>query len=272
MPRTDNDSWDLATSVGATATLVAAGRARASIAEHPVIEDRFAQPLVQAVGVDFFTRWGAGELDAADVDIPDHPWGMQPMTDLMAVRTRFIDQFVADAAAAGVRQLVILASGLDARGYRLSWPSDMTVFEIDQPQVIDFKTATLTALGAEPTVDLRTVPVDLRDDWPAALRQASFDTGRPAAWIAEGLLAFLPPVQIMNTAAQKWYQLGLNAHIDDLWYTGERHDIATYLAERGWQTTRSLAGQLLTEAGLPVPVRNDGEAENYYCTAILDAH
>jgi methyltransferase (TIGR00027 family) len=303
MPRTDNDTWDLATSVGATATMVAAGRARASIAEHPVIEDRFAQPLVHAVGVDFFTRWGAGELDAADVDIPDHPWGMQPMTNLLAVRTRLIDRFVSDAAAAGIRQVVILASGLDARGYRLSWPSDMTVFEIDQPEVIAFKTATLAALGAEPTVTLRPVPIDLRDDWPAALRRAGLDAGRPTAWIAEGLLSFLPPeaqdrlldnitslsaagsrlvaeiflnspesLQVMHTASQKWYEHGLDAHIDDLWYGGDRHDVAAYLGERGWQTTRTLAGQLLTDAGLPVPVRKDGEAENYYCTATLDAH
>ena len=303
MPRTDNDTWDLATSVGATATMVAAGRARASIADHPVIEDQFAQPLVQAVGVDFFTRWAAGELDPAHVDIPDHPWGMQPMTDLLAVRTRFIDQFVADAAAAGIRQTVILASGLDARGYRLSWPSDMTVFEIDQPQVIEFKTVTLAELSAKPTVDLRAVPIDLRDEWPAALRQAGFDTQRPTAWIAEGLLAFLPPeaqdrlldnittlsadgsrlvaeiflnspnsLQIMHTAAQKWYEHGLDAHIDDLWYGGERHDVAAYLSEHGWRTTRTLAGQLLTDAGLPVPRRDDGEAENYYCTATLDAH
>jgi methyltransferase (TIGR00027 family) len=302
MPRTDNDTWDLATSVGATATMVAAGRARASIADHPVIEDQFAQPLVQAVGVDFFTRWAVGELDPAEVDIPDHPWGMQPMTDLLAVRTRFIDQFVADAAAVGIRQTVILASGLDARGYRLSWPSDMTVFEIDQPQVIEFKTVTLAGLSAKPTVDLRAVPIDLRDDWPAALRRAGFDAQRPTAWIAEGLLAFLPPeaqdrlldnitalgadrsrlvaeiflsspesIQIMQTAAQKWYEHGLDAHIDDLWYGGERHDVAAYLSERGWRTTRTLAGQLLTDAGLPVPRRHDGEAENYYCTATLDA-
>jgi methyltransferase (TIGR00027 family) len=303
MPRTDNDTWDLATSVGATATMVAAGRARASIADHPLIEDQFAEQLVRAVGVDFFTRWAVGELDPADVDIPDHPWGMQPMTDLLAVRTRFIDRFVADAAATGVRQAVILASGLDARGYRLSWPSDMTVFEIDQPQVIAFKTATLAALSAEPTVDLRAVSIDLREDWPAALRQAGFDARRPAVWIAEGLLAFLPPeaqdrlldnittlsadgsqlvaeiflnspesLQIMHTAAQKWYEHGLDSHIDDLWYRGERHDVAAYLDERGWHTTRTLAGQLLTDAGLPVPRRNDGELENYYCTATRDAH
>jgi methyltransferase (TIGR00027 family) len=301
MPRTDNDTWDLATSVGATATMVAAGRARAS--RTGLIEDPFAQPLVAAVGVDFFTRWADGELDPADVDIPDHPWGMQPMTDLLTVRTRFIDQFLAEAAAAGIRQTVILASGLDARGYRLSWPSDMTVFEIDQPQVIEFKTETLAALGAEPTVDLRALPIDLRDDWPAALRHAGLDANRPTVWIAEGLLAFLPPeaqdrlldnitalsaagsrlvaeifgnspnaFEHVATATQKWYEHGLDAHIDDLWYSGERHDIAAYLSQHGWRTTRILAGQLLADAGLPVPRRDDGEAENYYCTATLDAH
>ncbi|MGH3578315.1 MAG: class I SAM-dependent methyltransferase, partial [Mycobacterium sp.] len=185
MPRTDNDTWDLASSVGATATMVAAGRARATNAG--LIDDRFAEPLVRAVGIDFFTRWAAGELDSAEVDIPDHPWGMQPMTDRLAARTRFIDAFFADAAAAGIRQAVILASGLDARGYRLSWPTGMTVYEIDQPQVLEFKAATLAALGAEPTVDLQIVPIDLRHDWPAALRAAGFVTARPTAWIAEGL-------------------------------------------------------------------------------------
>jgi methyltransferase (TIGR00027 family) len=300
MPRTDNDTWDLATSVGATATMVAAGRARASIADRPLIEDPFAQPLVAAVGVDFFTRWGAGELDPADVDIPDHPWGMQPMTDLLAVRTRFIDRFVSDAAAAGIRQTVILASGLDARGYRLSWPSDMTVFEIDQPQVIEFKTSALAELGAEPTVDLRAVPIDLRDDWPAALARAGFEAGRPTAWIAEGLLGFLPPdaqdrlldnittlstdgtrliaeifwnstdsVQVMHTAAQTWYENGLDTQIDDLWYGGERHDVATYLNQLGWQAVRTPVRDLLVDAGLPVPARNDDQGNNYLCTATL---
>ena len=148
MTRTDDDTWDLATSVGATATMVAAGRARAT--KGRLIDDPFAEPLVRAVGVDFFTRWAAGELDAAEVDIPGHPWGMQPMTDLLAVRTGFIDAFLVDAAAAGIRQAVILASGLDARGYRLTWPAGMTLFEVDQPRVIEFKTATLAALGAGP--------------------------------------------------------------------------------------------------------------------------
>src|SRR5579875_3678153 len=104
MARSDNDTWDLATSVGATATMVAAGRARATRTDHPLIEDRFAEPLVRAVGIDFFTRWAAGELESLDVDIPDLPWGMQRMTDVLAARTRFIDMFLSDAVAAGIRQ------------------------------------------------------------------------------------------------------------------------------------------------------------------------
>lgn len=300
MTRTDNDTWNLATSVGATATMVAAGRARA--ARSHLIDDPLAEPLVRAVGIDFFTRWAAGELEAAEVDIPGHPWGMQPMTDLLAVRTGFIDAFLADAAAAGIRQAVILASGLDARGYRLSWPAGTTVFEIDQPDVIEFKATTLAALGAGPTVDLRPVPVDLRNDWPAALADAGFDAALPTAWVAEGLLAFLPPeaqdrlldnitalsadgsrlvaeiflsspddVQIMHTAADKWYEHGLDARLDDLWYPGERHDVAAYLDEHGWRTTRTRASRLLSEQGLPVPARDrdaNRAAENYYCTAM----
>jgi methyltransferase (TIGR00027 family) len=305
MARTEDgvwDTWDLATSVGATATMVAAGRARATAAEHPLIEDRFAEPLVRAVGIDFFTRWAAGELDSADVDISGNAWGMQRMTDLLTVRTRHIDEFLADATAAGLRQVVILASGLDARAYRLPWPPGTTVFEIDQPQVLEFKAATVAELGAEPTADVRAVPIDLRDDWPAALRAAGFDVTRPTAWVAEGLLAFLPPeaqdrlldhitalsaedsrliaevfwnspesVEIMKAATNKWREHGLDVALDDLGYPGDRSEVATYIEEHGWRTVRTLASQLLADNGLP-PFEGPVElTNNYYCTALLRA-
>ena len=118
---------------------------------------------------------------------------MQRFADGMAARTRFFDDFFADATARGLRQAVILASGLDARAYRLAWPAGTVVFEIDQPEVIAFKTGTLAELGAEPDRRLRTVAVDLREDWPAALPDAGFDTTTPTAWIAEGLFGYLPP-------------------------------------------------------------------------------
>ena len=192
MARTDNDTWDLATSVGATATGVAVGRALASRAANPLINDPFAEPLVRAVGVDFFTRLASGELNPAEVD--DHgEWGMQRMRDMMAVRTRFFDDFFIEATNRGIRQAVILASGLDARAYRLRWPAGTTVYEIDQPAVIEFKTRALSDLGASPTADRRPVAIDLRHDWPTALRRAGLDPTQPTAWSAEGLMPFLQP-------------------------------------------------------------------------------
>ncbi|PQM45034.1 Putative S-adenosyl-L-methionine-dependent methyltransferase [Mycobacterium talmoniae] len=193
MTRTDNDTWDLATSVGATATMVAAARAIAANSTEPLIDDPFAEPLVRAVGLDFFTRWVSGDLDVADIDNNESGWRLAYLPDALAVRTRYFDAFFADATRSGIRQAVILASGLDARSYRLAWPADMTVFEIDQPQVIEFKTATLADLGATPRTDLRTVAIDLRHDWAAAIRDAGLDSTRPTAWIAEGLLGYLPP-------------------------------------------------------------------------------
>jgi methyltransferase (TIGR00027 family) len=302
MGRTENDSWDLATSVGATATMVAAGRARATRADNPLIEDRFAEPLVRAVGVDFFTRWASGELDPVDVDIPGAPWGMQRMTDMLAARTRYIDAFFSRAADAGIRQVVILASGLDARAYRLPWAAGTTVYEIDQPRVIEFKTATIADLGSEPTADVRAVPIDLRHDWPAALREAGFDTGRPAAWAAEGLLGFLPAdaqdrlldnvtalsaagsqlvaevflnsganQQALNAATGRWRENGLDVELENLGFPGERNDVATYLTERGWHPVRTPLNQMLADNGLPLqPTDEDAPfSRNYYCTAVL---
>ncbi|BAX91326.1 class I SAM-dependent methyltransferase [Mycobacterium shigaense] len=304
MARSDDDSWDLATSVGATATMVAAGRGRAT--RDGLIDDPFAEPLVRAVGVDFFTRWAAGELDAEQVDVPGAAWGMQRMTDLLAARTRYIDAFFSDSqkdvADAGIRQVVILASGLDARGYRLPWAAGTTVFEIDQPEVIEFKVAAIEALGAEPTAQIRAVPVDLRHDWPAALLRAGFDTEQPAAWAAEGLLGFLPPEAqdrlldkitdlsadgsrlvaeiFVNTgnggaaldgATKRWQDHGLDVALDNLGFPGDRNDAATYLAGLGWQPVNTPLNQLLADNGLPLQA--DGEdapfGKNYYCSAVL---
>ena len=274
MPRTHNDTWDLATSVGATATMVAAARAIATKAENPLIEDRFAEPLVRAVGVDFFTRWATGDLTAADIDAEDSAWKLEHMPDAMAARTRFFDSFFEAATQAGIRQAVILASGLDARAYRLAWPADMTVFEVDQPQVIEFKTTTLAGLGAAPKADLRTVAIDLRNDWPKALVEAGFDKNRPTAWIAEGLFGYLPPEaqdrlldnvtalsaggsrlacetipdlpdvdrerarEMMRRATDKWREHGFELEFADLGYEGERNDVGRLPAEPGMAVSR----------------------------------
>jgi methyltransferase (TIGR00027 family) len=154
--RRDGDSWDVASGVGATATAVAASRAIANRAA--LIDDPWAEPLVTAVGIDHFSALltGGAPADGSDVERMAHG---------MAVRTRYFDDFLSNATAAGIRQVVILASGLDARAYRLTWPAGTVVFDVDQPGVIDFKVATMDSLGAQPTAEVRNVGVDLRDDW-----------------------------------------------------------------------------------------------------------
>src|ERR1700743_3271293 len=294
MPRTDNDTWDLATSVGATATMVAAARAVATKADNPLINDQFAEPLVRAFGVDFLSRWAAGELDAANVDTEDSSWKLQQMPDAMAARTRFFDAFFRDATQAGIRQAVILASGLDARAYRLDWPAGMTVFEVDQPQVIAFKTTTLADLGPEPPPDRRAVAIDLRHDWPAALVDAGFDHTQPTAWIAEGLLGYLPPEaqdrlldniaalsadgsrlateaipdtpevdqekarELMRKATENWRAHGFDLNFEQLGYQGDRNDVAAYMDTLGWTSVGRPMSELLADYGLPpVPQSND---------------
>jgi methyltransferase (TIGR00027 family) len=294
MARTDNDTWDLATSVGATATGVAVGRALASRAADPLIDDPFAEPLVRAVGVDFFTRLATGELDPAEVD-DNSAFGMARMADMMAVRTRFFDDFFVDATGAGIRQAVILASGLDARAYRLPWPAGITVYEIDQPRVIEFKTATLADLGAAPTADRRAVAIDLRDDWPSALRGAGLDPAAPTAWSAEGLLPFLPPdaqdrlldnvtalsaagsrlatenmpdaaraipkmAQRMAARAERWRRHGLDIDMTDLWYPGDRNDAVDYLRALGWDAATTTVADLFAAHGFSLPADDDEDA------------
>ncbi|GJN94996.1 putative S-adenosyl-L-methionine-dependent methyltransferase [Mycobacterium marinum] len=193
MPRTADDSWDIATSVGATAVMVALARAAETASEAPLIRDQFAEPLVStpelaAVREQVAAWWAQTDDD----DDPDFTVDSQQMTDYLAVRTHFFHSYFIDAVAAGIRQVVILAAGLDSRAYRLDWPGGTTVYEIDLPKVLDYKEHTLARHGAAPVAALRAVPVDLRHDWPQALRDAGFQTSLPTAWLAEGLLPFLP--------------------------------------------------------------------------------
>lgn len=129
MTRKDDDTWDLATSVGATAMMVAAARAAANRRPGSVVNDPFAEPLVRAAGVDFFARLASGELEFAKVG-GDVGTGWMP--DVFAVRAKFFDDFFAAAAKKGIRQVVIVAAGLDSRSDRLPWPAGTTIYEVDQ--------------------------------------------------------------------------------------------------------------------------------------------
>jgi methyltransferase (TIGR00027 family) len=318
--RYEGDTWDLASSVGVTATMGAAARAMATRADHPLINDQFAEPLVRAVGVDLLTRLATGELNPADLadqeaqeaqegqaDDENSTGAMARMADNMAVRTKFFDDFFLEATKAGIRQVVILASGLDSRAYRLPWPAQTVVYEIDQPQVIEFKSRTLAAQGAAPTADRRAVAIDLREDWPAALRAAGFDPNQPTAWSAEGLLGYLPPEaqdrlldtvtalsapgsrfatesisktdpgheekmkERMRGISERWRKHGFDLDMTTLVYFGDRNEAAQYLADHGWQLTSSNVRDLFAANGLP-PIEDDGmpRPDLFYVSGTLD--
>jgi methyltransferase (TIGR00027 family) len=284
MARTDNDSWDLASSVGATATMVATVRGLATKAPDPLINDPFAEPLARAVGIDFFTQVLDGDVSLADL-AEDPRFNLGRTVDLIAVRTRFFDDFFTAAGEAGIRQAVILASGLDSRPYRLPWPPGSVVYEVDLPDVMEFKSTTLSQLGARPTAEHRVVAVDLRDDWPAALRDNGFDDTQPTAWSAEGLLVYLPPeaqdrlfdnitelsapgsrlateyhpggpaalTERTQVMTQQFSQRGLDLDLANLVYHGERRLVTDYLVAQDWRVSTQTRADLFASHGRVMP-------------------
>lgn len=290
MARTHDDSWDLASSVGATATMIAAGRAMATKDPRALITDPFAEPLVRAVGLDFFTKMIDGEVDFSSIPNAS-PERLQATIDGVAVRTKYFDDYLLTAVDKGVRQVVILAAGLDSRAYRLDWPAETAGYEIDQPQVIDFKTSRLAGIGAQPIADRRTIPIDLRSDWPAALQSAGFDASAPTAWLAEGLLIYLPPeaqdrlfdnitaLSVPGSTIATEYvpgvkdfdadrarelsaplrELGVDIDMPSLIYAGERSHVMDYLRAKGWDVVGVPRADLFTCNGLEVPAPGDDD-------------
>ena len=185
--RTDNDTWDITTSVGSTALFVAAARALEAQKPDPLAVDPYAEVFCRAVG----GAWA----DVLDGKAPDNKLMTEFGThfvNFQGARTRYFDDYFARAVAAGVRQIVIIAAGLDSRAYRLDWPDGTVIYELDQPQVLEFKRGVLAERGDKPRAKRVEIAVDLRDDWPQALRDNGFDDTRPAAFIAEGLMIYLP--------------------------------------------------------------------------------
>jgi methyltransferase (TIGR00027 family) len=278
MARTDDDSWDITESVGATALGVAMARAAESDCDCPLFTDRYAQPFVDAA---IKRGW---DSSAAAKRLP-------VIKGYAAVRTKWFDEYFIAAGANGIDQTVILAAGLDARAWRLPWVKDSIVYEIDQPQVLAFKADTLTARGARPACSYQAVPIDLRGDWPTALREAGFDPSTPTAWSAEGLLPYLSAagqdllferiVKLSATGSRiavealspgffdpdylerrrqhlRGIRDGANQtsgtnrpDIPELWFIEERTDLRRWLTERGWAVTAIEALNLMQRYDRP---------------------
>ncbi len=292
--RSDNDSWDITTSVGSTALFVAAARALEARKPNPLAVDAYAEVFCRAVG----GPW----VDLLDGVAPDHPlrsdeFGTHFVT-YQGARTRFFDDYFRAAAEAGVRQIVMLAAGLDSRAYRLDWPTGTTVFELDQPAVLEFKRRTLDDYGAAPRALRQEVPVDLRDDWPAALRASGFEEGEPSAWIAEGLLIYLPAAaqeQLftgIDSLASSGSRLALEegrpmdreafkAKVEEaktaedergqwwqLVYNEQHAPAAQWFSEHGWATEETALTDYLSAVGRERPT-NDAEVSNMITSITL---
>jgi methyltransferase (TIGR00027 family) len=301
--RTEGDSWDITESVGATALSVAAARAVATATADPLIRDEFAYLLVSSAGQPW-ARLASPSLEWIGDD--EHGRRSHLLScEYQAVRTHFFDRYFADAVAAGIRQVVILAAGLDSRAYRLDWPAGTTVYEIDQPQVVEYKTATLAAAGAAPKATRRTVPIDLREDWPVALVGAGLDRAQPTAWLAEGLLPYLPAeaqdrlFEMLTALSAPGSQvaveafslgtgdperrraarrvrfermrerLGLDINVETLTYQeSDRADAAEWLTAHGWQVSAVSNADEMARLGRPIPA---DLAEEAFTTRLLRA-
>jgi methyltransferase (TIGR00027 family) len=297
MARTDNDSWEITESVGSTALGVAAARAAETVSANPLIQDPFAQVFLDAAGPGMWSLTSDPKLSAALTALePDLGAHAQVMVDFMAVRTKWFDELFLDAVSSGIRQVVILASGLDSRSWRLPWPAGTTVYELDQAKVLEFKSGALARHGARPAARLVSVAVDLREDWPKALQEAGFDASTPTMWSAEGLLRYLPAAaqdllfERIDSLSAPGSRLATNGpsknavnpellasqreqstrfraaaaqvlgaeipNVDELWYPEERTEIVDWLGEHGWEASSIGMADLLARHGRNIPAEN----------------
>jgi methyltransferase (TIGR00027 family) len=295
--RSEGDSWDITESVGATALSVAAARAIETGSDDPLIRDQFAYLLVSTAG----QPWARLASSLEWIGDDDHGRRSHRLAvDYQAVRTHYFDSYFADAVAAGIRQVVILAAGLDSRAFRLEWPAGTSVYEVGA-----YKTTTLESAGAAPTAERRTVQVDLRDDWAAALTAAGFDSGQPTAWLAEGLLPYLPAeaqdrlfeiltglsapgsrvaVEAFSLGTgdnearrvarrarfdRMHQRLGLDINVETLTYQeSDRADAADWLTEHGWQVRAVSNADEMARLGRAIPADLADEA---FTTKLLSA-
>jgi methyltransferase (TIGR00027 family) len=205
-PASDQGDQGQARPVALTARWIAAARANESARANRLFDDPYAAALAESGALGGATggvlRAGAAVID--DLIVQTSRLFGAP---LLAIRTRFFDELLLHAVReGGVRQVVLLAAGLDARAYRLPWPLGTRLFELDQPAVLTAKAATLDALRAEPACERRALGVDLAGEgWAEQLRTAGFDPRTPSAWLVEGLLMYLdaPSVQrLLRTTAR----------------------------------------------------------------------
>lgn len=294
--RSDDDTWDITESVGATALSVARARAAESDRPCPLFTDPYAEFFVEAAVQAGWQPPLAAETLADFSADPAVALRMQTMAAYIAARTRYFDEFFTAAGANGLDQVVILAAGLDTRAWRLPWISGTIIYELDQPKVLEFKSEVLREHHARPAARYVPVPVDLRHDWPHVLRANGFDASVPTAWLAEGLLPYLsaadqdllfsriddlsaassrvaveafgPEFFEPESLARRREQIqvvrdaatakGVTVpDIEALWYLEPRADVGEWLQGHGWEFSAVGSEELMAHYQRPAPEGGD---------------
>jgi methyltransferase (TIGR00027 family) len=267
-------------SLAATALWTASARAFENEREDRLFHDPWAAALAGDAGAQWLARQAGSPLGVAPI----------------IIRTRYFDGFLQEAAfQRGLRQLVILAAGLDTRAFRLEWPEGTRLFELDQAPVMEYKDRVLQAAGARPACERRTIPTDLTTSWSQSLIACGYDPKQPSAWLLEGFLFYLSDeaiTQILDNVtglAASGSRLGfdtinsltLSSPITKTWiemqaqqgapWIGSIDDSEAFLEARGWQVSLTQPGAPDAHFGrwtLPViPVKMPGMPHNWYVTA-----
>lgn len=272
------DKTSSAQLLGLTSQWTAAARARESARADRLFEDPWAEALVGKEGAEWLAQ------RPEDSTIP------------MVIRTRFFDDFLLDITRRhAIRQVVLMAAGLDTRAFRLGWPASTCLFELDQPEVLQYKQEVLRLAGAQPACRRQLIEADLTNPWQEKLTHSGFDPQLPSVWLLEGFLFYLSnesitqvidgvtglaasgswmgfdiinSVMFTSTWTRSWVEM--QASMGAPWI-GTLDDPQGFLAERGWQATLTQAGADDANYGrwkLPVlPVMAPDMPHNWFVTA-----
>ncbi|MFF3911685.1 class I SAM-dependent methyltransferase [Streptomyces sp. NPDC001848] len=280
--------------VGLTALMVAAARAIETHRHDSLARDVYAEHFVLAASAS--AGWPVRIQQVPEGDA-NPLWGR--FARYFGLRTRVLDDFLLRSVHAGsARQVVLLGAGLDSRAFRLDWPPDCVIYEIDREHVLAFKHKVLSELSAAPKAARVPIPIDLRADWAGALTTAGFDTAAPSVWLAEGLLFYLPNIAetyLIDTvdrlstggsalAFEVKLEKDLLEYRDSPIYTstknqigidllnlfdgGPRPDSAGDLTGKGWSTSVHTPFDFTRRHGRgPLPEQNDALAGNRWVFA-----